>query len=536
MHGQSWKKWTGLLLLATFPVSADHHLAGEKMNGQRGPGLGNLSYSEDELWEPISFIDTKNGHGTMVMHRGYLVVLHAPDSGKKGGGLSFWDLSDPRNPKMVLNRKDTQTEPMREPHAWGIWKKAEKYYAAVQTIEGVMIWDWTDMANPEIVSNVKLKGVKASDYDWGAWWTAIQGDIVYVAGSMNGFYVLDMSDVKEVKIMNHIPVEQAGGFRVNCIFAVGNLLVTTNANDNNKGFATYDISDPANPVLLDVLKQQVGYSSLVNGNRIYGVDEELGVYDINDPTDINHLGKSKKIGGKGGYATIQDGFVFAGASKQAAKIDVHDTENFKIVGTGSSNISKRDEDFASVIGNIMIAGDDHGQKSAIIPHQQTPDKKGPVVNMIIPKEGTVNQALSSRIGVTFTDNVELETVNSETFIVRESDQYGEKITGVFSVQGAIVNFRPDQPLKINTTYDVILKRNGVKDYNNNGLEHEWVSRFSTGETISEKAVRLKSGNTELRMFPFAMERFLIKGNHVIMYSEFQGINAKGQTVKLRNGR
>ena len=48
---------------------------------QPGPGLGNITYSEAELFEPVGFIESIEGHGNVTMVQGYLMVITS-------GGLS----------------------------------------------------------------------------------------------------------------------------------------------------------------------------------------------------------------------------------------------------------------------------------------------------------------------------------------------------------------------------------------------------------------------------------------------------------------
>src|SRR5688572_13354168 len=72
-----------------------------------GPGLGNLTYTSDEVFKSVSIVHSPQrgsraqGEGAVAMHNGYLVVMYAPDSGRTNGGFSFYDVSNPRAPKQV---------------------------------------------------------------------------------------------------------------------------------------------------------------------------------------------------------------------------------------------------------------------------------------------------------------------------------------------------------------------------------------------------------------------------------------------------
>jgi hypothetical protein len=79
-----------------------------RLDQRGGPGLGNLSYDDSELWKPIARVDNTNGvpsapafvkaYGlnTAIFHDGYLMTLFAPDSGGGPGGFLFYDVGNPR--------------------------------------------------------------------------------------------------------------------------------------------------------------------------------------------------------------------------------------------------------------------------------------------------------------------------------------------------------------------------------------------------------------------------------------------------------
>ncbi len=69
-----------------------------------GPGMPRMAFHSGDLFKPISTIASKDcGHGNVTMYDGYLFVIYARDSGVRGGGLSFWDISNPRNPILILS-------------------------------------------------------------------------------------------------------------------------------------------------------------------------------------------------------------------------------------------------------------------------------------------------------------------------------------------------------------------------------------------------------------------------------------------------
>ncbi|HXH17791.1 MAG TPA: Ig-like domain-containing protein, partial [Chitinophagales bacterium] len=452
-----------------------------------GPGLGNLTYSGSELFKPVSALSALNGaplgHGHAMMFKGYLALILANDSGKKGGGFGFYDMSDPRNPQAVLYKVDQSTEKIREGHGYGFFRVNGRDYCALQTIEGIQIWDWTDITNPYMASNLMLPGVLESDYASGSWWVAVQAPYLFVAGSSNGFYVVDASVPAAPALIKQVPISQTGNFRVGPIFAIGNLLVITSM--DALGIATLNISDPANPVLLDtdLNLNTFMYSAMVNGNYLISAskDNRVHLWDISTG-NLNYVGGSPVMSGGGGYVNYQDGFVHAGMSDDYYKLDMRNPNTITIVGSATSPLPNTDHDFASVLGNLVMVGNDHGTGSAIVVHDIHPDTIPPSVTRVIPASDAVNQALTTRIGITMSDGIEYASIDEESFIVRPFG--GQPLEGTYSYQFGILNFTPKNPLDPNKVYEVVLPAGGIRDYAGNAIADEFVSKFSTGSTLT----------------------------------------------------
>src|SRR3712207_3209997 len=90
-----------------------------------------------------------------------------------------------------------------------------------------------------------------------------------------------------------------------------------------------------------------------------------------------------------------------------------------------------DIDFGTALGNVIFAGNEHGNGSGIIVHQAAPDTTGPSVNFVSPRANAVNQNVKSRIGLTFTDGIDLRTLNTSTVIVRPVG--GAALPGKYSI-------------------------------------------------------------------------------------------------------
>ena len=444
---------------------------------QIGPGLGNLSYSPEELNQSISTIVSPNSHGNVAMVQGYLFVPFSEDGGVNGG-FDFFDVSDPRKPKRVYQKFDESTADIREPHGFGLSNAWGGITLAYQTQTGFKLFDLTDPSDVKLISSVPLPGVNHANYG-GVWWLHFQAPYVFAGAWEGGVFVVDCSDLQNPVLINHITRNDLGGTTTGPVFVVGNLLVAANATGPN--VATMDVTDPRNPIFLDKDSLLTSYSWHVNGNKIFGTGTTLPhlvVADLSDPKNLQTLGQVPNVGRRGGYVMTQDQFAFAGFSSKLSKIDLSDPENFQAVATYSTRLSGRDEDFSLPLGNLIWGGDDHGVGSGLFVHQTDPDKQGPEVNMVIPKDGDSNQGLSSRIGITLTDQILIESIHENTFIVQELN--GKQVAGKYATQFGVVSFSPDQALAPNTTYEVIIPENGMKDYAGNSTPNRFYSTFSTG--------------------------------------------------------
>ena len=449
---------------------------------QQGPGLGQPTWASGDLFKVVSRIKSTTaggaarGNSNVAMHNGYLAVGYAPDSGRAGGGFSFYNVSNPRSPQLVFRRDENA---LREPHGFGFSYSYPGKYVVLQAINGIQFWDWTNVTSPSLLRYMTLAGVQESDYASGAWWCFFQAPYVYVGGSGNGIYIVNATDPRNPTLVRRVPTSSTGNFRVGPVYAIGNLMVISSM--DAAGLATLDISDPGNPTLLrSSTANGAIYSAFANGNRIYANNNSnrLDIYDITNPTAITFLRSSGSTGDKGGYNSFQDGFVHMGSSGSYRKIRASDAV---IVNTATKPDSAEDWDFATALGNWIFVGQDHSQGSPIVPHQTAPDTTPPAVNMVNPVDNAVNRALTSRVGLTFTDAIDLDTVNSSTFIVRPAG--GAALPGKYSGQTQILNFFPTSPLQPNTTYEVVIPAGGMRDWSGNAIASTFTARFSTGPTI-----------------------------------------------------
>lgn len=488
----------------------------------QGPGLGNLTYTSAELFKPVSMITSAAhpldpahsnayesrevpatypgrkdyGMNAGIMINGYFLTSFAPDSGLGPGGFLLYDISNPRQIKLVkkIYEPEGRTQEFRETHSFGTAKIGGKTYVTLPSINGIEFWDFTDVNDIKQVKKLALPGVNGGDYEnvaWQLWW---QAPYVYVASAGRGIFIVDASDPANAVVANRgankpnpVPTGELGGFRVGPIFTIGNHMVLSSM-DNTAGFSSLDISDPLNPKVLDAIGSNPNYyATCFDGKTLHasarGGGAKMYSYDLSDRSKFvaedNRLVVDEQL-----YCATQDSYVFQGAQTRIHKVDVSNPLNHVEVGRGSilreddPNFSHSDNGQVAVFGNLVFVGNDHGSGSGFIVHQVDPDTTKPEVRQVSPANNAKQQALTSRIGLGMSDSILPESVNSNTFIVRPVG--GNTLAGTYSVQLGIINFHPAQPLQPGTSYEVFLPANGVKDYAGNAIAADYKSVFHTG--------------------------------------------------------
>lgn len=444
-----------------------------------GPGLPDEPFPPEDVFTIVGSITTAapyNLHGSAALHDGYLVVPISTFG--TGGGFSFYDISDPRSPVLVGEALDPDAI---EGHSIGFSSSYPGKYAATRGAFGVQFWDWTDVANPALLSSLVLPGVQPSDYDNGVWWIFWQAPYVYAGCTSQGLYVVDAADPANPVVLNRVPITETGGFRIGSVTAIGNLLVLSG--NDVPGVATLDIGDPVHPRLIAVDTTYLQYSTFVNGGRVFGAgtgaDTGLLVWDLSDPAAIVPAGRTP-LPDRAGYASYQDGFLHVGGSFAGYfKLDVRGTAPFPIAGSTDFAESTADVDFVSVLGHVVVMSDDDGNGTRLVPHRSEPDATPPRVTMVVPKPGAAGEPATTRVGLTFSDRIDLASVGDTTLLVRPLGG-GGALPGKYSEQMGIVNFSPDEPLLPETTYEVIVPAGGIRDAAGNATDEDFVSIFTTG--------------------------------------------------------
>ncbi|MEM9073329.1 MAG: Ig-like domain-containing protein [Myxococcota bacterium] len=466
-----------------------------------GPGGPARAFTADEILTGCASLDggerDRDHHNTVLMLDGYLWMPWAHEAGI--GGISVWDFSDPCAPDPIATVVD---EAMRETHAAGIAYLQDRRWMVTTSLTGIMFWDITDPENIVRVTDMTLPEVVYPDsYARVVMSTFWQAPYVYVGASDNGVFIVDASNPESPELVHQF--EPIPDFRVGGVHVIGTMLVVFPSEGSRTQL--FDVSDPSDPrpipggswTLTNGENDRFGrplirgaYFAHVNGNRAYYARHLLGggliVYDILDPSTPTFLGalESTRSGANGGYVFLKEDEAFLGLSRFGEIIDVRDPTNLSAM---SELEMTGDLDTMVPVGNVIVASVDDdavpGEASRVYPWKTDVDTRAPVVNMVVPRDGEERVALGARVGITFDEHIELQTLHAETFFVRAIDEegapVGDALRGHFSGQEGVYNFWPSAPLLPDTRYEVVVPADGVQDWNGNATATPFQSTFRT---------------------------------------------------------
>ena len=281
-------------------------------------------------------------------------------------------------------------------------------------------------------------------------------------------------------------------------FILGDLLIFA-SDQSRTGVATYDISDPTQPVLLDVLTTggPGGYwPELWGGDgKLYVVfpyrigGNGFRVVDVTDPTDLTYITDKPLPGDASMYIQFQDEFAFMGGHK----VDMRTFESVLFLD-GANTVRPNDggtgidtSQFLLPLGNLLVTGGiGSNQGMAIWAHQAAPDLRGPSVGFHIPQAGRTHYPVEAPISLLIHETLETSTlVNGSTFLVRPLG--GSPVAGRLTYSfDDVLTFTPDTPLAPDTTYEVVLADGGIQDAAGNGMVG-YSFTFSTGGSVGGNA-------------------------------------------------
>jgi hypothetical protein len=469
---------------------------GQLPNVARDPANLNLPESE---WAKGLVSPTMNDlhhHNQPTVLNGYLNLNGNEE-------FWFWDITDPTKPKQMSEYLTPNRDPKgggkgegeAESHCVSYGKYGNTFYEVTTAGRGVDIWDVTDQRNVKHISQLNLDGIAYGDFTAAVWGLSWQGNYIYVGGTDTGIHILDAHDPLNVKFVKRLPTSEFGTVSAGPVDAIGNLLVIMTPKES-AGIATMDISDPVNPVFLDSIKPSAKSYITQFYKHFAFMQTPVRAWDVlSDPTNIGKaempLMTASGASVPSEYLSFGDDNLYLGRLRSSSPgsspgVIVYDVTDPTKAITKKNTIWGRedrgglnDDQFTIQIGNLIVLGDDQEPYagSVIAQWAADPDKKPPRIDSVSPKDKATGQNVKSRIGISFTDNIEFTTVNEASFIVRPMG--GQPIKGVWGLRMGVLNFSPLEDLKPATTYEVVIPKGGITDLVQNAVAEDFTSTFTT---------------------------------------------------------
>ncbi|HEY1172240.1 MAG TPA: LamG-like jellyroll fold domain-containing protein [Verrucomicrobiae bacterium] len=381
---------------------------------------------------------------------------------------SWWNINNPLSPVLVQSIVGNHDKP----HNIAFWKT---YFTEANNGTTLRIWDYTTRTQVGT-----RNGTVNSLWDFVQAPYAYTGSHGYTTGSKIEIWNVD--NPSNIISLGAVDTGTTPGFQIGAVNALGNIL--TGSGTEAPGIAVYDISDPANPLLLDsrVDGTNMNYTALIYGSRVYNCERAgIRVYDFSNPNNIQLVG-SVATGGQPRYLVFKDGKGYCAPGNNTIK--VFDATTLTVTQTIIPD--GKVMDFVYPLGNmLLVAGGGSGNATngaRFMALQQAPDTTGPAVVYGLPTNNAVNIGLKSRIGFSMSDQIDVNSLTTNTFIVRPVGTT-TPIPGTYSTMMGLINFSPLNPLVGGVTYEVILTAGGVKDVVGNGIAAQHRITFTTVQPV-----------------------------------------------------
>ena len=452
------------------------HAAAQGLPSQTWPAGTQLS-----MWN--------HGGRITTFHRGYLYL-----GGTEGQGTWTYDISNPQSPQLVRSVATGVNG-----HAWAkvgdVWWR-QYWIPELGSETPRPFQNLSNMLAPtQQAANVGSFPSGSPPLGWPGNWVDTYpyhfGDNV-VDARVGWWPHVSSVNVRQLASMTTGPNQ----------WRLGNLLFLT-PSDSQDGVAVFDISNPATPVLLDRLtgnyRQYTNawqvwrhYLLLMFGDNTNGPQGNANtlVIDFSDPTDLRLAFTIPYDDLPGRYVHFQDQYAFAGRFGRGTKYNL-ETRQVAQVFTPTPCCAG---DFQWIpLGHLLLASSSEtdGSRSYLFSHQPTLDTTRPSVGYHLPRPNALQQSRHTVVGLVINETLDSPTVNSQTIQLRPLG--GAPIaTTVIHTSYNVVNIVPDELLQADTTYEVRLLANGVRDVAGNGIGG-YSFLFSTGSTLATPAALFANG-------------------------------------------
>ena len=471
-------------------------------------GFPNIARTPGQLLSP-RMAPTQGRTAIIAFHNNVLVTIPEVPSSEPGSDFQVrtWNITNPAAPVELAQLGVTPMPVMAHGYFHVVRRLGESTFGGTVTAGGAIRpgahlvigadfcgggCPWSFRADPGVAglartaSGASSYGVRGDlTQPWfvtPSYWSynAIEGDVRIVRGEPSSPPLGTFDHLGQTGVIGHP-------------FLLGNILYYV-SDQSRTGIAAYDISDPANVVLLDVLTTggPGGYwpELWAGEGRLYAVmpyqteGNGVRIADITDPTDLRFVDDVPLPGDPAMYAQFQDEFGFIGEYK----LDMRTRRPVLQFNAPAASQPLDTSQFALPLGNLLVTGGiGEGQGMAIWAHQAAPDTRGPEVSYHIPRAGQANYPLGAPISVIIHETLEMTTLNAANVRVRVVTG---GVAGGTPLPAAItfsfddvLTITPDVPrLAANTTYEVRIEN--LRDAAGNAMAAPYAFTFSTGAAVN----------------------------------------------------
>lgn len=443
--------------------------------------LPRQSFTADQVLTYVSpsLGDDRAMNQPMVIHGNLLLAGNAKHL--------LYDVTDPFAPELLADLVSEHSLGEAESHQVTARKTFDgRVEVATISGRGVDLWDFTDDTAVTLLATVELEGINYGDNSNAVWGLSWQGRTLYVGGTNTGLHVLDTTDGAAPQLLARVPTSAFGGVSAGPLWALGNRLYTTPPKDHH-GISILDIEQRDAPAVLDHHSEaEDAYIGGFYGRNVHLVSP-FRSFDVLDDA-IVEVGRSDTVETE--YVSFSDGRAWLGRLRPEPGLEVIDLSDLDAVQTvldvpGRTDallgVHFTDDQFSAPIGNLVVMCDDETRWGCVlVATAELPDSIPPEVVAVWPPEGASAQPLGARVGVSFSDAIDLRTVDATSWQLRPLG--GDPLPGDWGYNTTVVNFEPHDPLRPDTTYELVV--DGLTDLAGNPLVEPFTSVFSTGADVA----------------------------------------------------
>lgn len=191
---------------------------------------------------------------------------------------------------------------------------------------GLQVWDMGDPALPVLLGDFYLDGKRAHSLD-------SHGDLVAVASSIGGLYLIDIADPGAPALVGSVASGLGGSPDVTLVERDGTLFAYT-AGSTNNGLRLYDLTNPALPQLRGTLAASGLRSVAERGNLVLALSlgGHLRSVEVGNPDNLQLLDQLDLVGSSFTNVTMGDSIAVAAAATAGFfVIDIADSTNLAVI-------------------------------------------------------------------------------------------------------------------------------------------------------------------------------------------------------------